>query len=136
MVLGRRPSTGLRVYFLGSEEVEWVGDAACLRPGKVFVGGAWHPRSVAQLPKHLERELRLAQQPQRQQHQAPKQQQQQQQQPRQQQPAKAAGGKARPASSNDENDDAATVLVRRSARERESRIVMVRPGDRGSQGLG
>lgn len=113
VVTDRHPGKGLRAYFLGSTEHDWVDDAECVRPGRIYVAGQWHPRPLGpDFPKGLLRHLSTA--PQR----PPKQQPQQQ---------AAKGRQAQPASSNDENGggDQATVLVRRSVRERESRIEMV-----------
>ena len=115
----RHAGRGVHVFFVGSHEQEWVDDPTCLRPGRIWVAGRWHTRPLPpSLPKGLLRKPGAATQHKPKQQQAPQQQQQQQQQAKKQQQAQRAA-------SHDENDESAMVLVRRSARERESRIVMV-----------
>ncbi|PRW60864.1 SNF2 super family [Chlorella sorokiniana] len=122
VIIDRHAGRGAHAFFVGSHEQEWVDDPTCLRPGRIWVAGRWHTRPLPpSLPKGLLRKPAVAVQ------QKPKQQQAQQQQAQQAQqqaqPKKQA--QAQRAASHDENDESATVLVRRSARERESRIVMV-----------
>lgn len=47
---------GLNVYFTGSRERDWVADPRRIRRGKLFVAGQWHPRPVPDgMPKNLVR---------------------------------------------------------------------------------
>ncbi|KAL4421455.1 hypothetical protein ABPG75_010746 [Micractinium tetrahymenae] len=142
VVCDRDAKQGLHVYFTGSAERGWVADPACIRRGKLFVAGHWHPRPLPPgLPKNLLRNAAAAaagpaaaaikQEPGSVQAAAP-----------------GAGAKgqagaggaaskgkgkataasaagALPPSASPAEGAAVTVLVRRSARERESRITVV-----------
>lgn len=122
VVCDRCTQQGLRVYFTGTGERNWVDSPAAIRHGKIYVAGQWHPRPLpANLPKNLVRPQGAAAA-------APTSAQQPKARGRpatapKSAKAAAAAGMLSPSVSNDEN--AEQLLVRRSARERESRITMV-----------
>ena len=125
VVCDRSATQGLQLYLAGSQEQMWVGEPTRLRPGKVYVAGQWRDRPLPRLPKGLVRRPAAT----------PQQAQQQQQQQAAAKPA--AKGGAAPASAAvgkpgsgaaaaaGSDEFATTVLVRRSAREKESRVIMV-----------
>jgi hypothetical protein len=126
------PARGLSVYFLGAPERRWVSDPQLLRPGKLWAAGGWHPRLLPPLPGNLvRRPPPAARQPPARQQAAAAPKPQPDAAAKRAGPAKpsaAAAAKQNPKVKAEpvENDDKETVLVRRSARERQSRLTLVR----------
>ena len=133
MVTDRHPAKGLRVVFLGSSEAGWMDAPGRLRPGRIYVAGRWHPRPLPPLPKALVQHLAAKQRPPQQQQQVKQeqqlgQQQQVKQEPQEQQPQpKAEDGCEHhgAAHGGSEHSSQRMVMVRRSARARESRVAIV-----------
>ena len=126
VVCDRSTTKGLQLYLTGSQEQMRVKEPSRLRPGKIYVAGQWRDRPLPRLPKGLVRMPAAA----------PQQAQQQQAQAAAKPAAKgsaaptaaAAAGKrgSGPAAAAGSDEFTTTVLVRRSAREKESRVTMVR----------